>query len=385
MNNIVKRMVGLSMGGALWTMMLSGCAMLPHSGPSASMMRDADMRYFNVQVIRPQQAELMNEAVKNHESRQLQDSMETLREWGDSGAQANTIEAGDRLSITLWTRPMHLFSGSTTSSPLNKTDLGKFVVNTDGDITLPYVGRVYVRGLTLSALEKKLHNLYAGSGQFIAPYTSVRWTKHGHLQGVLVSGNVRRPGLVPWRPGGLKLAEVIAQADPESSSKKGHSRQLSYPGTFVTVSYRGQQVQVPLSVVWKHHWLVAPGAHVVVTHTAGNTITVLGGGIKNTGSLSFAQPPSLSSVLASAGGLNAQTANDREIFVMRPPRSGSAKAELMVLHWDTASGLLASAELPLRNGDVVYVPTASVVSLQKAVQIFSGFLLPPALLANAIR
>jgi hypothetical protein len=70
---------------------------------------------------------------------------------------------------------------------------------------------------------------------------------------------------------------------------------------------------------------------------------------------------------------------------MRPPLSRNSKAQLMVLRWNTARGFLASQEMPLHNGDVVYVPTAPVVSLQKAVQIFSGFLLPPALLATAIK
>lgn len=385
MKSMVKRLVSLSACCFATTLSLAGCSMLPHSGPSASAMRDADLRHFVVLVITPAHAVDMATTEKKRESRQLQESLETLRTWGRTAPQANRITVGDHLSVTLWTNQMNLFNGTTLAAPLNKAVLGRFVVDSQGKIMIPYVGLVNARGLTLTALEQKLNHRYARTRQFIAPYTSVHWSTQGHLQGVLISGNVRHPGLVAWHPGGLRLAEIIAHAAPEAALQTGPSEQFAHPETFVTVAYRGYQMRLPIAVVWVHHLHVAPGSHIVVSQMAGNKITLLGGGIMKQGNFAFAQPPSLNTVIAAAGGLNTNTANDREIFVMRPPLSRNSKAQLMVLRWNTARGFLASQEMPLHNGDVVYVPTAPVVSLQKAVQIFSGFLLPPALLASAIK
>jgi hypothetical protein len=287
MKSRVKRLVSLSAYCFATTLSLTGCSMLPHSGPSASAMRDADLRHFVVLVVTPAHAEDMATAERKQESRQLQESLETLRTWGRDASQANRIAVGDRLSVTLWTNQMNLFNGNTLASPLNKAVLGKFVVDSHGKIMLPYVGLVSARGLTLTALEQRLNHRYTHTRQFIAPYTSVHWSTQGHLQGVLISGNVRHPGLVAWHPGGLKLAEIIAHAAPEAALQTGPSEQFAHPETFVTVAYRGYQMRLPIAAVWVHHLHVAPGSHIVVSQMAGNKITLLGGGHYETGKFCF--------------------------------------------------------------------------------------------------
>lgn len=366
---------------------LTGCADLPHSGPSASAMKDADSMVFSVQHVNPKKAMAMRQFTQESIAKKTREDLNTLRKWNLPNPNDERIQSGDKIRITLWTNQISLFSGSSLSSPLHKTNLGVFEVDETGAVQLPYIGKVKATGLSLNDLAKKIDKKYKTTGEFIDPYVSVKWESGGHLCGVLISGAVKHPGLVSWHPGGLSLARILSQSGLEniSSQKTGGGIQPSSYANIVRIIYHHQQVAIPFSVIYTHHLQIPSGAHILVTRSAQYKITLLGGGVSHQGIYAFSSLPTVNSVISASGGLNPNTADDRQIFVMQPSHIAGVKSILYVLRWNTPDGLLAAQKMPLHNRDVVYVSTAPIIPVEKAAQIFSSFLLPPAVIGSAIK
>ncbi|MBU2794911.1 MULTISPECIES: polysaccharide biosynthesis/export family protein [Acidithiobacillus] len=368
-------------------LLLLGCSSLPHSGPSVSAMQHANLANFIIEPVTPGKALALSLETKNKREIRFDKALGKLRHWSQKKITKDLIQPGDQLRITLWTTHLSLSGGQSLSSPLHKSRLGDFLVGQNGSIQLPYLGKVETDGLTLNGLEKKINKKYKSTEKFIMPYTKVQWAPHGHLQGVLISGAVMHPGLFPWRPGGLSIAKILAKSGlknvPLQSKDKNHS--VEDASTLVEISYHHQQVTLPFQILYVHHLRVPSGAHILVSQTAAYKVTLLGGGVLHQGLYSFGSIPNINGLLAMSGGLQSNTADDREIFIMQPSHRVGTKSILYVLRWNTAEGLLSAQRMPLHNGDLVYIPTAPVVPIEKAAQIFSDFLLPTALISNAVK
>ncbi len=367
---------------------LTGCAELPHSGPSLGAMKEADTMAFSIQHVSPQKALTMRQVAEKNIAQKIHQDLHRVRQWNLPNPNDERIQAGDKIHITLWTNQISLFSSNSLSSPLHKTRLGTFEVDETGAMQLPYIGKVQAAGLSLSTLSEKIDKMYKATGEFIDPNVSIKWGSGGHLYGVLISGAVKHPGLVSWHPGGLSLARILAQSGLENTSVQpsasGGTKPSSY-ANMVRITYRHQQVTIPFSVIYIHHLQVPSGAHILVTRSAPYKITLLGGGTSHQGRYTFGSLPTVNAVISASGGLNPNTADDRQIFVMQPSHLAGVKSILYVLKWNTPEGLLAAQRMPLQDGDVVYISAAPVVPVEKAAQIFSSFLLPPAIIGGAIK
>lgn len=379
--------------GVLLVLILSmtGCADLPHSGPSSASMKAVNKDQFVVQEVTPDMALAMHHALEQHMQAKTAADVALLRQWSAQDTQTAQIAPGDILRLTLWTNQISLFHGGSFSTPLHKTRLGHFVVNDLGMVHLPYIGSVKAAGLSLTQFTQMVNQRYRSTGQFIDPSVSARWGKKGYLKGVLVSGDVQHPGLFAWHPGGLSLAGVLAKAglaksrSAETAASSGKNGSVTLGANeMVTIDDHRQQVRLPFTVIYARHLRISSGAHILVTQSAPYKINLLGGGVSHPGVYAFGSPPSVNSVFSVGGGLNPHTANDRQIFVLQPSISAHKKSILYVLKWNTPSGLLAAQRMPLQNHDVVYVSTAPVVPLEKAAQIFSSFMFPAAVLGTSI-
>ena len=364
--------------------LLSACASLPHSGPSASSMVKASLSHFSVIRVSPEQAKLLANRQKVDDELEIADALRRIQTWGSQAEVPRKILPGSRIKITLWTQNLHIFGDSGHVDPLTSLALGTYRINNAGLIQPPYIGIVYLKGDTLLQASQILSAKYRKLGRFMNPEIRVRWAANGYQKGVLLSGAIRKPGFVPWIAGGLSLSRILAEAGLPGSvaSRSQNKLERNFP-VQVSVFYEGKQARVPLAALWSRRIEAAPGERVVVQQSAQEQLTVLGGGIARPGNYGFGGDTSLNQVIAEAGGLLSSTANDREIFVLQNHKSG--KPNLYALRWNTAQGLLAAGRFPMHNGELLYVPTAPVVPLEKVVQIFSGFVMPPALLANAVK
>lgn len=100
-----------------------------------------------------------------------------------------------------------------------------FVIDKEGAITYPLLGRVEVAGLTPPDVAKKLQSLL-GAGFIRRPEVSVR-VKEYRSRPVLVIGEVARPGIFPLK-GDRSLITILAEAGGLSSNA-GHEVVVARP------------------------------------------------------------------------------------------------------------------------------------------------------------
>lgn len=113
------------------------------------------------------------------------------------------INPGDRLSLK--------FLNNEDISPLvqimgNNEEGIPFVVDNQGNITLPIVGRIKASGYTVSEITLKIEQSYSGS--FKEPKVEVKLLN----QAVTVMGEVRTPGIYPLVKERMTIFEMIGQA-----------------------------------------------------------------------------------------------------------------------------------------------------------------------------
>ncbi|MFY7964905.1 MAG: polysaccharide biosynthesis/export family protein [Chitinophagaceae bacterium] len=133
-----------------------------------------------------------------------------------------TIVAGDNITIQVVAGSLsqqdaslfNLSSGSTASSPTNATSAGpvssgaNYLVDKDGNITMPKIGKIKVEGFTKQEISniitKKL-----GEAEFVKdPLVVVKLAQFR----VNVLGEVKKPGTVIFKTEKTNILEVIAEA-----------------------------------------------------------------------------------------------------------------------------------------------------------------------------
>ncbi|QEM40736.1 hypothetical protein A5904_16265 (plasmid) [Acidithiobacillus caldus] len=141
MKKLYHRFLGLIPIG-----LLSACASLPHSGPSASSMVKASLSHFSVIRVSPEQAKLLANRQKVDDALEIADALRRIQTWGSQAEVPRKILPGSRIKITLWTQNLHIFGGSGHVDPLTSVALGTYRINNAGLIQPPYIGIVYLKG-----------------------------------------------------------------------------------------------------------------------------------------------------------------------------------------------------------------------------------------------
>lgn len=125
-----------------------------------------------------------------------------------------TIMPKDQLSITVVTtdpdaaRPFNL-TVSSAADGSSSSQQGGYLVDNNGDINFPIVGKIHVQGCTKTQCEDKIRDLilpYMAAGS--SPLVTVRMSSYR----VTVLGEVASPGVVPVTSEKMSILEAIAEA-----------------------------------------------------------------------------------------------------------------------------------------------------------------------------
>lgn len=357
------------------TAFLSGCSTLPASGPSTSTMlhtQDAD-----VVDVTPDLAWSLETQLQTAQQDDVARALASLQLPADDPTL--TFAPGDELAITMWSFSPWTedsASGLTQSNAPASSQLGSFVVASDGSITLPYIGNVSLAGLNLPQAQALIASRYAA--QKIVEDPSVTITPLAVPQGsVIVTGSVGNPKIIPWTPAGITLASAITQALGNGTDTLSQSSDLTVSKSAIKVEVvRGSQapVELPLDVAIEHNIALQPNDTIVVIKAPAIEVTVLGAGVKSNGMFAYAGAPALSEVLAEASGLNGYVADDHAVFVMR--RRPGQTPVLYDFAWNDVSGMVAAQQFPVLNGDIVYVSEAPIVSVEAVINILFQIAVP---------
>jgi polysaccharide export outer membrane protein len=263
----------------------------------------------------------------------------------------------DILLVTVWDHPeITLPLGQYRTDSASGT-----VVDDDGTIYFPYVGRVAVAGLTIPEVRATLTLQLANVLQ--KPQADVKVLVH-RSQKVYVGGEVRNPAIYNVTDVPMTLAEAVARAGgflPTADdshivlSRGNHTWTLNFQGLMSAGSQLGQV-------------LLKDGDSLYVPNGKEHPVYVLGEVVKPStlplvhGSLSLAQ------AISESGGIQGLSADARFIYVIRPSNLAN---EVDVYHLDARNptAMVLADRFMLGPRDIVYVDAGTLTRFSRVMNM----------------
>jgi polysaccharide export outer membrane protein len=189
---------------------------------------------------------------------------------------------------------------------------GKYRVDTDGTISMPFIQRVPVAGLTIAEAQAKITTLLR-AGYFRNPQVRVEVDQF-KARSVIVNGEVRNPGKVTLPGATISLLEALILAGSPTTNAANEVIVIHQPKT-------GEQPTDPITVNRKELELGRAGRDVVLQD--GDIVNVpqakrfyISGFVKNPGYYVLDTGTTVSQAIVLAGGLS-DRGSDRRIRVNR--------------------------------------------------------------------
>ena len=383
-----KNVLQLAMAFAM--MGLCGCASyLPYSGPRTSSVVDAgeNKALAGIQVVD------VNYAL----ARLIKDKLEkpafsSLADLANANPNLYTVGPGDTLQVYIWEAPPAMLftsvpSSMATPSGSMMTTIPEQIVSSDGDITMPFAGKISCSGRTLTQIEAEIRQKLRGQANDPQVVVSL---VNNYSRSVTVVGNVAHSTSVPLVPGGVNVLQALAAAGG-----------VDKPVNKVTmqISRAGKVVDMPLESVIKNPQenISLHAGDILTALYEPLHVTILGATTQSR-ELDFeATGVSLSQALARAGGLNGHEADAKGVFVFRfekpsllpqwphPVQVAQNGLVPVVFRFDLSNPatLFAAQTFPIQNHDLIYVGTAPITELQKFLGMVVQIVYPIQGLTNA--
>lgn len=351
---------------------LAGCATLPTSGPTRKQIEKSAAA----------EAGLPIEVVHVASSADLP----SVNAWSSTARMPSNLAPpptdmvgpGDVLDISIYEAGVTLFAGSgggaAQSSPLS-ADPGVRVqklppsrVNDEGDIFVPYSGKLHVVGRTLGEIQ----NLIRQSLRRLSQDPQVTVTLSQAISNsIIMGGEVARPGRLVLQTNRENLSDVIALA----GGYRGNARDL-----VLHLVRRNENFDVRIDdLVTKPQLDVRayPGDRVVLLSEP-RSFTVLGAGGK-VEQLPFARSSiSLAEAIASAGGVNPNLGDPAALFIFRYVRDDQGNETPIVYHINMmqAGSYFLAQRFDMQDRDVLYFGNAAANQPSKLFQLISQLFTP---------
>lgn len=240
------------------------------------------------------------------------------------------------------------------------------LIGTNGNITLPMIGRIKAGGLTVEQLEVELSTRFK---EFIQePQISVTVTEF-RSQPVSVFGAVTKPGVVQLR-GGHTLYEVLSMAggprDTAGSiltlTRPRQSGEIPLPGAKVDPTGQFSSVELNVQEILEGknpaaNIEIKPNDIISVSEASTNMVYVVGD-VQHAGAFTLGGQRSISVLraLAQAGGLG-RTAKPDKARIVRAVANEPKIREIPINVQQILSG--KAEDIPLGPNDVLVIPTSS--------------------------
>ena len=348
---------------------MSGCTVIPGSGLSTS---DKNIVYaenetaadvslsdkVNVYPITLGLIESMKPPVKFAQPNQ---SLEALK-----SRYAYYLGSGDVLNIIIWYHPdLNAPSTSTTSNQNRQVSSGAWV-NEDGYIFYPLVGKIYVRGKTLSQVQSELHGRlkkYIKNPQVDINITEFRSQK------VAISGAVRQAGQLPITNIPMTLLDAINQAGGVTNEADTQNIKLTHNGVDHTISVQDILQYGDMS----KNQLLSNGDIVYIPTNENSKVFVMGEVGQQSSLRMTPHGYSLTEALGEARGLNQTLADATGVFVIRNmPLDREKPIHVYQLNLKDATAYALGNQFKLKANDVVYVTAAPVARWNRVIQQLTG-------------
>lgn len=296
------------------------------------------------------------------------------------GAPSSTIGVGDTVAVTLWEAASGgLFSSASVTGVTagsHSAAIPDQPVGRDGQITIPYAGRIRVAGLTPAQVERSIIGKLTGKA--IEPQALVTVSKNVS-NSVTVTGEVTNGAQVPMTARGERILDVIALAG---------GIKAPVHDVFISLSRGSTTAKIPMQALLtnpRENIFVRP-RDVITVESQPQTFTAFGSTGQNQLVKFEAAGITLEEAVAKAGGLQADMANPEGVFLMRaepasiaaqidptypiPPGARTVNVVYRINLKDTATYFLAR-NFQMRNKDVIYVAASPSTEFYQAMRLFS--------------
>ncbi|BCZ85345.1 exopolysaccharide biosynthesis protein BceE (plasmid) [Paraburkholderia terrae] len=294
-----------------------------------------------------------------------------------AAATAYRVRSGDVLRVVVWDRPelnnpgfssmgtsiVSVGATESTNSPIASAGGGSLdpigrVVQPDGTIYFPYIGKVKVAGQTIDAIRRDLTtrlDKVVSKPQLDVSIVSYRSQK------IYVSGAVKAPGAIALTDTPETVADAISGAGGynEAADLEGSTLNRAgavYPLDLYALFYGGDLSQ---------NVLLQDGDVVNVPDRRYKKVFVLGEVTKPVSQIMPKGRFTLSEALADAGGLNQLSANAAQVYVFR--KGADKSVDVFQLDATSPGMLVLGDQFALQSRDVVFVDAAHVTRFYRVV------------------
>ena len=366
---------------ALCIAVVSGCSLIPSSGPSTRNVVALGQQSATAEVPEVELIDVNGAVAQSLYQAQVNQSFAQL---GDGTSSIGAINIGDVLDITIWEAPPAvLFGGalsSTGSGNAQQTKLPEQMVSSSGTISVPFIGDVSVLGKT----PVQVQNIIKGRLKKMAnqPQVMVRMVQNNAANvSVIRAGNSVR---MPLTAAGERVLDAVAAVGGSTANVQDTNVQLTRGNVVRTIALEDLVAHPRQNILLRR-------GDVVTMITNPSTFTSMGA-VGHTQQIGFSvKGLSLAEAVGRMGGLQDYRADARGVFVFRyaplselPPEKQSKwaekgygdRAEIPVvyrLNLTDANSMFWMQRFPVKDKDVVYVSNAPLAEVRK----FLSFVFSP--------
>lgn len=277
-------------------------------------------------------------------------------------AEPYRVGPGDILNIVVWNHPELALTpagSATTAIVTGVNELGNgYNVGPDGTIQFPFTGLVHVAGLNEFQIRERLTQRL--SGYINSPQITVRVQAY-RAGRIYVDGEVRNPGVLPITDIPMTLPEAINRAGGLTPEADRSSVVLTRGGTPTPIDLP----ELTRSNIDPSRILLKNGDLLRVVSRQDSKVYLMGDVYFPTAHVMHDGDVTLAQALGEAGGVNPETGDPQQVYVIRRGDDGDPE----IFHMDAGrpAAYVLAAGFRLKPRDIVFVDPAPVVRWNRVI------------------